>query len=133
MPTWGEILQQLKASADQRGGSPDFDGIRRQYLARLATYTGSDTIIYYSDWLSGSVPQAAITLEDMQGMMEVRKGLKSRNLDLLIHSPGGSAEATASLVRYLRTRFDHLGVMPSSPPCRRCSSTCSWGGSSYGG
>jgi len=84
MPTWGEILQQLKASADQRGGSPDFDGIRRQYLARLATYTGRDTIIYYSDWLSGSVPQAAITLEDMQGMMEVRKGLKSRNLDLLI-------------------------------------------------
>jgi len=111
MPTWGEILQQLKASADQRGGSPDFDGIRRQYLARLATFTGRDTIIYYSDWLSGSLPQAAITLEDMQGMMEVCKGLKSRKLDLLIHSPGGSAEATASLVRYLRTRFDHIRVI----------------------
>jgi len=108
MPTWGEILQQLKASADQRGGAPDFDGIRRQYLSRLATFTGRDTIIYYSDWLSGSVPQAAITLEDMQGMMEVCKGLKSGRLDLLIHSPGGSAEATASLVRYLRSRFDHI-------------------------
>ena len=111
MPTWGEILQQLNASANERGGTPDFDGIRRQYLARLAVFTGRDTIIYYSDWLSGSVPQAAITLEDMQGMMEVCKGLNSGQLDLLIHSPGGSAEATASLVRYLRTRFTHIRVV----------------------
>ncbi|MDP8991574.1 MAG: serine protease [Actinomycetota bacterium] len=108
MPTWGEILLELNQSATARGGLPDFDAIRRKYLAQLAALTGRDTIIYYSDWLAGGVPQTAITLEDVQGMMEVCTGMHGAGLDLLIHSPGGSAEDTASIVRYLRGRYGHI-------------------------
>lgn len=108
MPTWGEILLELNQSATARGGLPDFDGIRRKYLAQLAALTGRDTILYYSDWLAGGVPEAAITLEDMQAMMEVCKGMHGAGLDLLIHSPGGSAEDTASIVRYLRGRYTDI-------------------------
>lgn len=111
MPTWGDILVELNQNAAQRNGPPDFDLFRRRYLSHLAQLTGRDTIIYYSDWLAGGSPSTAITLEDMQGMMEVCKGLKSKKLDLLLHSPGGSAEATDSLVRYLRTRFEHIRVI----------------------
>jgi hypothetical protein len=108
LPTWGEILKQVQESAEQNAGQPDFDGIRRGYLTALQGRTGRDTIIYYSDWLGGSGP--GITLEDMQGIMEVVRGLRSRKLDLLLHSPGGSAEATASIVRYLRRQFDDVRV-----------------------
>jgi ClpP class serine protease len=108
MPTWGEILQEVQQSAVANGGQPDFDGIRRRYLAALHAYTGRDTIIYYSDWLSGAGP--GINLEDMQGMMEVCRGLHGPALDILIHSPGGSAEATASIVGYLRRQFDEIRV-----------------------
>ncbi len=110
MPTWGEILQEVQASAQERGGAPDFDGIRRKYLANLHALTKRDTIIYYSDWLGGSAPNTSITLEDMQGVMEVVKGLRGPQLDLILHSPGGSAEATASVVRYLRTRYDDIRI-----------------------
>jgi hypothetical protein len=52
----------------------------------------------------------SVVLSDMQGMMEVCKGLTGPNLDILLHSPGGSAEATASIVRYLRQKYKHIRV-----------------------
>lgn len=93
-----------------RGGQPDFDGVRRKYLIQLNQLTGRDTIIYATDFLAGGTPDSGITLEDMQGMMEVCRDLRGPNLDLLLHSPGGSPEATASVVRYLRRKFDHIRV-----------------------
>ena len=110
MPTWGEILAELHVSAASRGGVPDFDSIRRRYIQELRNLTNRDTIIYYTDWLAGGGPESAITLEDMQALMEVCKGLGRDELDLVLHSPGGSAEATASIVRYLRQRFKHIRV-----------------------
>ena len=38
------------------------------------------------------------------------QGPASPNLDIVLHSPGGSPEAAASLVRYLRTKFSHIRV-----------------------
>lgn len=38
------------------------------------------------------------------------KDIKGPALDLIIHSPGGSPEATASLVRYLRTKFSDIRI-----------------------
>ena len=42
--------------------------------------------------------------------MEAVSNIRERDLDLIIHSPGGSAEAAESLVEYLRERFDHIRV-----------------------
>jgi ATP-dependent protease ClpP protease subunit len=105
VPTWGEILQEIQASAAQNNGRADFDGIRRKYLAQLNALTDRDTIIYYTDWFSTSGEIVSITLEDMQGMMEVVKGLQGPGLDIILHSPGGSPEAARSIVRYLRRQF----------------------------
>lgn len=107
MPTWGEILEELRAQpAVQQGGQPDFDSVRRKYLAKLHELTGRPVIVYYSDFLSGAGP--GIDLGDMQAMMECCRGISGGGLDLVLHSPGGSAEATASLVRYLRQKFDDI-------------------------
>ena len=43
--------------------------------------------------------------------MEACSNLQERELDFIIHSPGGSAEAAESLVEYLRQRFDHIRVI----------------------
>ena len=45
---------------------------------------------------------------DIQGFMEAVSNVRERELDLIIHSQGGSAEAAESLVEYLRKRFDHI-------------------------
>jgi Serine dehydrogenase proteinase len=111
MPTWGEILSELNHPENRAlNGTPDFDKIRRKYLGKLFELTGRPTIVYYTDWFGKGGPASSITLEDMQGLMEVCKDLQGPNLDILLHSPGGSAEATASLVRYLRTKFSHIRV-----------------------
>ena len=110
MPSWGEILGELQQSAEGNQGRPDFDSIRRRYLTQLHTLTERDLILYSTNWLPGGAPGLSITLEDMQGMMEVCRGLKGPNLDLVLHSPGGSPEATASVVHYLRQKFSHIRV-----------------------
>ncbi len=111
MPTWGEILQEIQLSAQQRNGVPDWDAIRRKYVTQLHARTQRDTILYYTDWMgTAGKPNVSIVLEDMQAMMEVNKDLHGPGLDLILHSPGGSPEATASLVRYLRSKYADIRV-----------------------
>jgi hypothetical protein len=111
MPTWGEILTELIGTVAVPGGPPNWDLVRRKYITALHALTGRDTILYYTDWMgSAGKPGTSIVLGDMQGMMEVHKDLKGPGLDLILHSPGGSAEATASMVRYLRTKFTDIRV-----------------------
>lgn len=112
MPTWGEILTELKKVGEQ-SKAPPFDIVRRKYLTSLRNETGRDTILYASKWTSPGASPHDITIveEDIQGFMEVIHGLSSQNLDLIIHSPGGSAEVTEALVSYIRTKFDNVRVI----------------------
>ena len=52
----------------------------------------------------------SITPNDIHGFMEAIYGVTARNLDLTIHSPGGSAEGAEAIVLYLRSKFDHVRV-----------------------
>ncbi len=109
MPTWGEILKEIKESTTPSA----YDNVRRKYLRRMADRTGRAVILYATAWLeSRAIPPAElqIGLADVQGLMETVSNLGERELDLIVHSPGGSAEAAESLVEYLRARFDHIRV-----------------------
>lgn len=111
MPTWGEILLELRQTAQfSPVGQPNFDLVRRKYLTQLYALTGRATIVYSTDWLSGNQASSSITLEDMAAMMEVCKDLGQGPLDLILHSPGGSAEAADSIVKYLRKQFSEIRV-----------------------
>ena len=112
MPTWGEILNQLKTNRAPTGSGPDYDGVRREYLAAMHELTGRAVILYYSAWEArpGSPVDLQIGLGDVQGFMEGVSNIRERELDLVLHSPGGSAEAAESIVEYLRKRFDHVRV-----------------------
>lgn len=112
MPSWGELLAELKPSAP--GLLPDFDGVRRKYLAAVHAATKRNVILYASKFtepdpgLAGSV---SITDEDLQGIMDAVYGLKGTDLDLILHSPGGSPEATEAIGKYLRTKFKSIRVI----------------------
>jgi len=74
--------------------------------------TGRATIVYATAWLDNKPglngADLSIGLGDMQGFMEAVSNVTEKDLDLVLHSPGGSAEAAESIVDYLRTRFDHI-------------------------
>src|SRR3989442_9646355 len=76
--------------------------------------TGRDTILYATRWTQ---PPAAdpdllsIVTEDLQGFMEATQDLTAKDLDIILHSPGGSAEATEAIIKFLRSRFNHIRVL----------------------
>jgi hypothetical protein len=111
MPGWGDILNEVNATRDPVTGIVDFDRVRRKYLSQLHQLTGRSTVVYATDWLSGGGGlSVAVTLQDMQGLMEAFRDLPGPSLDLILHSPGGSAEAADRLVRYMRSKYSDVRV-----------------------
>ena len=108
MPIWSEILSELAGRQP-----PDFDGVRRRYLVELHGHGGRNVILYASGWLQREAPPGLVSIgdEDMQAFMEVSQGLEGNELDLILHSPGGSPEAAEAIVSYLRSRFSHIRVI----------------------
>ena len=112
LPTWSEILGELRAS--QQDGVIDFDGVRRRHLRRLHDHTQRDIILYASGWLqTDDAPAVSTSIvdEDIHGLMEVSAGLKGSKLDLILHSPGGSTDAAEAVVSYLRSRYTDIRVL----------------------
>ena len=113
MPTWGQILVEINQSKTPQGTGPDYDGVRRRYLAALHDYTKRAVILYSTAFLESrpiAPTDVQIGLVDIHGLMETVSNITERELDLILHSPGGSAEAAESIVEYLRQRFDHIRV-----------------------
>jgi ATP-dependent protease ClpP protease subunit len=115
MPNLNDIQQQVL-----REKSAAQDVVRQRFLKRLVNYTKRDTILYASAFTSNKgaeVPQAALSVsaEDMQGFMASLHGLRGKQLDLILHSPGGSMEAADQIVQYLRSKYEHIrAIVPQS-------------------
>ena len=113
MPSWSEILKEIQVELG-KGNVGAYDAVRRKYLASLSDKTMRNTILYATKWTQpGNIDPRFVTIseEDMQGFMEVIHGASGKNLDLILHTPGGSAEATAAIVSYLRSKFDNIRVI----------------------
>lgn len=112
MATWGEVLRLCQESAEQRGPlGPDLDGIRLNFIQNLRSITGRAVIVYASSWLqkSGfSDPAFTVEADDVHALMECCHSVSEKELDLVLHSPGGSAEAAEQVLNYLRTQFDYV-------------------------
>lgn len=92
------------------------DVVRRGYLARLHRHTRRNTIVYASAFTTGKsqgAPQVALSIstDDIQGFMAAVSGMKGNELDLVLHSPGGSLEAAEQIVNYLRSKFSDIRVI----------------------
>jgi hypothetical protein len=110
MADWATILaeigsEQRKRLNEARGAT---DTVRRRYLRRLQRYTGRNVIAYYSAFLTKpNVAETQVIDDDKNGfMMAVHKMDRTKGLDLILHTPGGSIAVTESLVNYLRKMFD---------------------------
>ena len=120
MPDWSEILKELSKTSEELKKEQisvrksQFDVVRRKYLKLLNQYTGRDTILYASNWTQPrDIPSNVIMINDndIQGFMTVIHNLKGKNLDLILHTPGGSATATEALVSYLRSKFNNIRII----------------------
>lgn len=110
MPTWGEIIGQIQEMTVSLEDA--HDRVRRQAIANLHRYTGRNVILYAGGHLQKPWAPSLTSIDhsDMQGFMEAIHGLNGPNLDLVLHSPGGSVEATESIGDYLREKFESIRV-----------------------
>jgi hypothetical protein len=114
MPNFRDIQNEINSLGTQ------FDVVRRKYIKALSDLTGRNVIVYYSGWLQKQLPPEAflhfaVNDNDKNGLMATVHQLeKKRGLDLVLHTPGGSAAATESLVHYLRDMFktDIRAIVP---------------------
>ena len=116
MPTWSQVLDEIgDAKEFFKGKYPvqAHDYVRRRYLGKLRSYTKRDTILYASAWVQRPDvgEESLIGIDDIQALMEVSYGLRSKELDIVLHSPGGSPEGAEAVISYLRSRFDHIRVI----------------------
>ena len=109
MASWDSILKEV-TNLNRPDG---FDVVRRQKLARVEQVTGRHLLIYASDFGTQDRIKAQfaggmmiVTIMDKDGFDEVTRNIPKddKGLDVFLHSPGGSAEATESIVALLRDR-----------------------------
>src|SRR5207249_4402223 len=114
MPNWNEVLNQIQQVQAQAQRAMDL--VRYQYLNQLHKKTNRNVIAYYSGFLSKpNVAGTEINDEDKNGfMMAVYKLDRTKGLDLIIHTPGGSISSTQSIVDYLHKMFgrDIRAIVP---------------------
>ena len=96
----------------------------RNYLRQLHRVVGAnrDIILYATDFVNPDLQMPpeflSINNEDTQHFMAVISEMKERRrakskskLDLILHSPGGSAAAAEQIVNYLRAKYSHIRVI----------------------
>lgn len=106
MPNWNDVFKAIQNSV--KNGAPDaVDTYRHKALKKLFEHTDRNVIAYYSGWLSKpGIQLLGINDEDMNGFMNAVSGLdKTKGLDLILHTPGGSIASAESIVTYLHLMF----------------------------
>ena len=113
MPNLSEIRRNVVETSTQ-------DVVRRSYLKSLHDLVKRDVILYAAHF-SQPRPNTGILLsindEDVQHLMSViselrrTEGQRSSELDLILHSPGGSLAAAEQMVCYLRKQYQHIRVI----------------------
>ncbi len=116
MASWNEATAELAAWPHKTKSGSTVDHYRRTKYKELAEYTKRPLIVYATDFLNKNKVQAcggdvSIDLTDREGVREVTKSLKVKEVDLIIQSPGGSPDAADTIVQALRRRFEHIRLI----------------------
>lgn len=76
-------------------------------LKEIEEKTSRPLIVYAANFRFANIPNT-IDHSDITPFSELTRTLPSRSVDVLLHSPGGLAEATERIVSMLRARFDEV-------------------------
>ncbi len=114
MPSWSDLQEALnRIEPDQRGHH--IAEKLRESVAAVAKRYDRNVLYYASSFLQKpQVPGlfTSINMEDINGFMASIHGHDfNKGLLLILHTPGGMAEAAQTIVDYLRSKFAAIDVL----------------------
>ncbi len=113
MPSWPQLMEELVNFKPSNQGDYIADKLR-EVVAKIAKSSDCNVIYYASGFLQKPhVPAfTAINLEDINGFMAGVHDLDfDKDLILILHTPGGMAEAAQTIVDYLRSKFTAISAL----------------------
>lgn len=110
MTNWQDIQKEIMQSRTPEKPAGDFDTIRRNKYKLVSKVSGRPLLVYVTAFhhpikAQIATPFLTINLSDKDGFHEIIRNINSQEVDIFLHSPGGSAEATESIVKMLRDKF----------------------------
>ena len=110
MTSWLDIQKEIEQGKSPEKPGGDYDAVRRLKYGLIKQITGRPLLVYATAFHVPQKSQIAapflpIDLSDKDGFHEIMRNINVDEVDVYIHSPGGSAEATESIVRMLRSKY----------------------------
>src|SRR5438445_1821942 len=120
-PTWSRILEEWNREhqiPSAPGSRAPWARLFYRKVQQLTAITQRPLIVYASACTASAkqLPPGHIQIDpsDKIGFHDMLEQLEGPNLDLILHSPGGYAEATETIVEEIRRKFDHVRcIVPS--------------------
>ena len=114
MPSWSD-LQDWLSSVDLERRGDELASHSQQLVGEISQQCDKNVLFYASGFLQKPEvpgPYLSIGMEDINGFMAGVHGLDfDKELLLILHTPGGMAEAAQSIVEYLRSKFSQISVL----------------------
>ena len=114
MPSWSDLQDELNRTEPAKRG--DLIGQKsKELVIEIAEHYDRNVLYYASSFLQK--PQilglfTSINMEDINGFMAGVYGHDfNKGLLLILHTPGGMAEAAQTIVDYLRSKFSAIDVL----------------------
>lgn len=110
MTNWQDVQKEIMSGVAPDKPIGDYDSVRRAKYQLVSKITKRPLLVYATAFQNPIKAQTAspflsIDLSDKDGFYEIINKIESDSVDVFLHSPGGSAEATESIVKMLRSKF----------------------------
>lgn len=115
MPSWNDLIQELN-SYEAQTALAKMKEKQVGALKRIGELCGGWNVIFYGSAFlqkpNAPAQDLQVGYEDINGFMSVMYGMDwSKNLILILHTPGGMATAAETIVEYLHQKFMEIKVI----------------------
>jgi len=109
---WHDFLENAKQSNQILSGK-DLLELRKTCYKEIEKYRERPLLVYATKFLEKLPPDVPnfIDISDVDGFTDLINSINGKKVDVLLHSPGGQADATERIVGILRNKFDEVNFL----------------------
>jgi hypothetical protein len=110
---WHDFLENAKQQSVQILSGKDLLELRKACYKEIEEYRQCPLLVYATRFLEKLPPDTPnfIDISDVDGFTDLINSINGKKVDVLLHSPGGQADATERIVGILRNKFDEVNFL----------------------